>query len=57
MIVQGVAIGHFVLGFVSDEPPQRDRLLIAVTLADNVGAAFLAQAPPPVPPTSSRLSV
>jgi hypothetical protein len=50
VIVQGTAIGHFVLGFLAGEPPQRDRLLIAVTLADNVGAAFLAQAPPPLPP-------
>lgn len=50
VVVQGTAIGHFVLGFRSDEPPPQDRLLIAVTLADNVGAAFLAQAPPPLPP-------
>ncbi len=50
VVVQGTAIGHFVLGFTAEGPPERDRLLIAVTLADNVGAAFLAQAPPPLPP-------
>jgi hypothetical protein len=50
VIVQGEALGHFVLEFDRREPPARDRLLVALTLADNVGAAFLAQAPPPVPP-------
>jgi hypothetical protein len=50
VIVQGEAIGHFVLEFDPRQPPARDRLLVALTLADNVGAAFLAQAPPPLPP-------
>lgn len=50
VIVQGEAIGHFILEFDQREPPARDRLLVALTLADNVGAAFLAQAPPPLPP-------
>jgi hypothetical protein len=50
VIVQGEAIGHFVLEFDPQEPPARERLLVALTLADNVGAAFLAQAPPPLPP-------
>jgi hypothetical protein len=50
VIVQGETIGQFVLEFDPREPPAHDRLLVALTLADNVGAAFLAQAPPPVPP-------
>ncbi len=50
VIVQGTVLGQFVLQFPAGELPQRDHLLIAVTLADNVGAAFLAQAPPPLPP-------
>jgi hypothetical protein len=50
VIVQGTVLGQFVLRFAGGELPQRDHLLIAVTLADNVGAAFLAQAPPPLPP-------
>jgi hypothetical protein len=50
VIVLGEPIGHFVLDFDVRHPPRRDRVLVAMTLADNVGAAFLAQAPPPVPP-------
>jgi len=50
VIVQGAVLGQFVLEFPVGELPRRDHLLIAVTLADNVGAAFLAQAPPPLPP-------
>jgi hypothetical protein len=50
VIVQGERIGHFMLTFQPDRVPDRDAMLVAVTLADNVGAAFLAQAPPPPPP-------
>jgi hypothetical protein len=50
VIVLGEPIGHFVLQFDLKHPPKRDRVLVAMTLADNVAAAFLAQAPPPLPP-------
>ena len=50
VVVQGERIGHFALTFDSGRLPDRDALLAAVTLADNVGAAFLAQAPPLPPP-------
>jgi Domain of unknown function (DUF4118) len=50
---QGELLGHFVLVFAPGPPPERDRLLVAVTLADQVGAAFMAQAPPPLPPDSA----
>jgi hypothetical protein len=49
VVVQGEQLGCFVLGFGSLGPPPSDRLLVAVTLADQLGAAFLAQAPPPPP--------
>ncbi len=48
--VQGEALGYFVLGFGAQRWPETDRLLAALTLADHVGAAFLAQAPPTSPP-------
>jgi hypothetical protein len=50
VIVLGEPMGHFVLEFDAKHPPKQDRILVAMTLADNVGAAFLAQAPPPLPP-------
>lgn len=50
VVVQGEELGRFVLGFGSGSSVTRDRLLVAITLADQVGAAFLAQAPPPMPP-------
>ncbi|MGH9296986.1 MAG: DUF4118 domain-containing protein [Acidimicrobiales bacterium] len=51
--VFGEEVGHFVLGFAGLDDrtlPTRAQVLVGVTLADNVGAAFLAQAPPPIPP-------
>jgi K+-sensing histidine kinase KdpD len=50
VVVQQQVLGRFVLGIETDSCLGRDRLLAAVTLADQVGAAFLAQAPPPLPP-------
>lgn len=50
---QGDRIGHFVLIFGPVLPPS-DRLAVAVTLADQVGAAFSAQVPPPDLPASRR---
>ena len=47
---QGERLGYYVLEFAPGPPPERDRLLVAVTLADQVGAAFMAQAPPTLPP-------
>jgi hypothetical protein len=47
---QGERLGYFVLEFAPGALPERDRLLVAVTLADQVGAAFMAQAPPMLPP-------
>jgi hypothetical protein len=55
VIVQGEHIGRFVMELDSRQAPSRDRLQVAVTLADNVGAAFLAQAPPPPPPDREPL--
>jgi hypothetical protein len=57
---QGERLGYYVLEFAPGPPPERERLLVAVTLADQVGAAFMAQAPPtappdPTPPTSLRV--
>ncbi len=51
VVVQGERIGCFVLG-LEGELPGRELRVFALTLADNVGAAFLAQAPPPLPPGS-----
>jgi Domain of unknown function (DUF4118) len=50
VVVQGEELGIFVLGFRPGALPSTEKLLAAVTLADNVGAAFLAQAPPPPSP-------
>jgi hypothetical protein len=50
---QGERLGYYVLQFAPGPLPERDRLLVAVTLADQVGAAFMAQAPPPVVPDPS----
>jgi hypothetical protein len=44
---QGQLLGHFVLSLRDGQVPGRENLLVAVTLADQVGAAFMAQAPPP----------
>jgi K+-sensing histidine kinase KdpD len=46
----GQRLGVFVLQLSDGAPPKREDLLVAVTLADHVGAAFMAQAPPPPPP-------
>ncbi len=52
---QGQVLGHFVLVFPPGRPPGHERLLVAVTLADQVGAALFAQAPPvPDPPQTNR---
>lgn len=50
VVAQGCPVGRFVLEFAPGAVPSTDRLQVAVTLADHVGAAFLAQAPPPLPP-------
>jgi hypothetical protein len=50
VVVQGEVLGYFLAEFGTRSLQSRDRLLAAVTLADQVGAAFLAQAPPPLPP-------
>ena len=48
---QGQVLGHFVLSFRSDAQVGRDQLLVAVTLADQVGAALTAYSSPgPLPP-------
>ena len=48
---QGQVLGHFVLHFDPDVHLSRDQLLVAVTLADQVGAALTAySAPGPLPP-------
>jgi K+-sensing histidine kinase KdpD len=51
--------GHFVLRFEAGaERPSRDNLLAALTLGDQVGAAFMAQAPyPPDLPGAPHLRV
>lgn len=46
----GQHLGSFLLRFGPGAAPRREDLLVAVTLADHVGAAFMAQAPPPPPP-------
>jgi len=51
---QGERLGSYVLEFAAGPAPERDRLLVAVTLADQVGAAFMAQAPPTLPPDPSE---
>jgi hypothetical protein len=48
--VQGERIGHFVLRPRGSEVPERGKLTVALTLAAALGGAFLAQAPPPLPP-------
>jgi hypothetical protein len=49
VIVQGEPLGYFQLRFGQAGAPTCERLRVGVTLADQVGAAFLAQAPPPPP--------
>ncbi|MGH9170500.1 MAG: DUF4118 domain-containing protein [Acidimicrobiales bacterium] len=49
VIVQGEPLGYFVLKFGTTGVPSCERLRVGVTLGDHVGAAFLAQAPPPPP--------
>jgi K+-sensing histidine kinase KdpD len=50
VVAQQQVLGRFVLEAGRRARLGRDRLLVAVTLADQAGAAFLAQAPPPPPP-------
>lgn len=50
VVVQQQVLGRFVLEAGRAACLDREHLLVAVTLADQVGAAFLAQAPPPLPP-------
>jgi hypothetical protein len=50
VVVQREVLGYFLAEFGPRSLQSRDRLLAAVTLADQVGAAFLAQAPPPLLP-------
>jgi K+-sensing histidine kinase KdpD len=47
----GQVVGHFVLQPQPGATFDRERLQVAVTLADQVGAALAAQAPPPLPAT------
>jgi len=48
---QGQVLGHFVLQFDPEAHLSREQLLVAVTLADQVGAALTAYSPPgPLPP-------
>jgi len=47
---QGQVLGHFVLQFDPEAQVSRDQLLVAVTLADQVGAALTAYSPPAPPP-------
>ncbi len=49
VVVQGEELGYFVLAFGESGCPSPERLRVGVTLSDHVGAAFLAQAPPPPP--------
>ncbi len=47
----GQVLGHFLLRAGNPAvPPGHDQFLVAVTLADQVGAALAAQAPPPPDP-------
>lgn len=48
---QGHRLGRFLLRPTPGVPLGRHRLLVAVTLADQVGAALFAQAPPVDPPS------
>lgn len=50
---QGDILGYYSIEW-GDEPPGRDGLLVAITLADQAGAALMAQAPPPAPPGAER---
>lgn len=54
VVVQGQTLGQFTLGMDGRSDSTRERLLVALALADQVGAAFLAQAPPPLPPGVSE---
>jgi GAF domain-containing protein len=45
-------LGHFVLEFAPGRSPASADLATAVTLADQVGAAFMTQAPPPPDPAA-----
>jgi hypothetical protein len=55
---QGQILGHFVLRFGQDVPVTRDQLLVAMTLADQVGAALTAYSSPgPLIPESGGLPV
>lgn len=49
VLSQGVVVGRFVIRPWLGAAMTRERLLVAVTLADQVGAALAAQAPP-IPP-------
>jgi K+-sensing histidine kinase KdpD len=51
---QGQVLGHFVLDLSLRFPPRHEQLLVAVTLADQVGAALFAQAPPVTDPPPSN---
>lgn len=42
---RGQVLGHFVLAFPRRAELSREQLLVAITLADQVGAALIAQAP------------
>jgi hypothetical protein len=51
---QGDVIGYYSIEWLPERPPPLESLLVAVTLADQAGAALMAQAPPPVPPAAER---
>lgn len=50
VFAQGERLGEFVLEVNPERIPPREKLQVAVTLAAALGGAFLAQAPPPLPP-------
>lgn len=52
----GQVLGRFVLRPTPGVALTHERLLVAVTLADQVGAGLAAQAPPPAPPPGSPLA-
>ncbi|MDE3206817.1 MAG: DUF4118 domain-containing protein [Acidobacteriota bacterium] len=54
VLALGESSGHFALEMSSPMPPDPKRLRVAITLADQVGAALAAHGAVPPPPPSSR---
>jgi K+-sensing histidine kinase KdpD len=57
VLSQGAVVGRFVVRPHHGAPMSRERCLVAVTLADQVGAALAAQAPPIPPMTDGDVPV